>query len=344
MARDVYTKVHEDWENDPSTDTPVMAEDMEHIEDGIKTAMDNRALREIYGDQSIRLSILNDDPTPPGKISLEMGVGAKATKDFTVSIGNMTEATEQWAIALGNNAKANHSEAIVTGYFTKSSRVNQLVGGMYNADDPNAVFIIGFGLGEDKRENIHTVDYQGNAYFKGDVANGQYSLNALGEKLEGVSAVDVTAESVISATGQTLEITVPLSLIMREYGAYIAGGEFIGLVNISSIPPMLFNMQISAVRNGDVSGFAVLTNTIPSTVAAYGHKFAGSMELLFPGYSDPKARAVFDIGRNITSPAAKILRTAGSAIDFTMSELRGEDLTYEETMAILNEEEGHNGE
>ncbi len=342
MARDTYTKVHEDWQNDPSTDTPIMAEDMEHIEAGIKTAMDSRALKEIYGDQSIRLSVLNDDPTPLGKISLEMGVKAKATKDFTVAIGNNAEATEQNAVSIGSNTKSNHDCAFVTGLFTKSSRVNQLVGGMYNADDPNAVFILGFGFGEDKRENIHTVDYQGNAYFKGDVANGQYSLNALGEKLGGMvdNTVDVTEDCVLSITGQTLEVIVPLSLIMSAYGYYIVGGEFIGAIYYDGIPPMLFNLQISAVKDGEVHGRSVLTNLIASTTATYGYKFDGSIELLFANSWDtPKAKVTFDLGREGTVRYSTIFRTAGSAIDFTISELRGEELTYEETMAILNEEE-----
>lgn len=340
MARDTYTAVHADWQDQPSEETPIMAADMEHIEAGIKDAMDNRALREMYGDQSIRLSFGNEKPTPPSITSFEMGHGAKATANFSVSIGNSAEATEQNAVSIGNNTKANHSGAFVTGLFTKSSRAEQFVDGMYNADDPNAVFIIGYGSGENNRQNIHTVDYQGNAYYKGDVANDQYSLNVIGAKLDGMSdnTIDVTEESVLLANGQTLEVTVPLNLIMQAYGSYIAGGEFIGIVQCGSIPPMLFNLQISAVRNGDVSGIAVLTNLIPSTTETYGYKFSGAIQLLFPEYSDPKAKVTFDLGREITVQGAKIYRTAGSAIDFTISELRSGDLTYDETMAILSEE------
>jgi hypothetical protein len=33
-----YTKFHEAWENDPSTDTPITAEALDHIEEGIQTA------------------------------------------------------------------------------------------------------------------------------------------------------------------------------------------------------------------------------------------------------------------------------------------------------------------
>lgn len=37
-----YTKFHEAWENDPSTDTPITAEALDHIEEGIERAHDVR--------------------------------------------------------------------------------------------------------------------------------------------------------------------------------------------------------------------------------------------------------------------------------------------------------------
>ena len=35
-----YTKFHEAWENEPSTDTPITAEALDHIEEGIQDAHD----------------------------------------------------------------------------------------------------------------------------------------------------------------------------------------------------------------------------------------------------------------------------------------------------------------
>lgn len=55
-TRDTYTKVHEDWKDKPDKTTPVLAEDMEHIEQGIKDAADKRALKEIYDDRAISLA------------------------------------------------------------------------------------------------------------------------------------------------------------------------------------------------------------------------------------------------------------------------------------------------
>ncbi len=337
MARDIYTAVHEDWQDQPSEETPIMAADLEHIESGIKTAMDNRALREVYGDRCIRLSISNQSETSPSTISIEMGVNAQATGDFSAAIGNNAKTTGNCSAAIGSYVEALHMGALVIGISNKSSRHEQFVTGRYNADDAKALFIIGYGAGESGRENVHTVDYNGNAYFKGDVANGKYSLNGLGEL--GVISEDVTEECIVTANGQTVEVTVPLNIIMHAYGYYILAGEFIGVIYFGGIPPMLLNMQISAVKDGEVHGKAVLTNLVSSTTATYGYKFEGDIQLLFTYSSDtPKAKAVFNLGRDAAIQYATVFRTKGSAIDFTISELRDKELTYDEAMEILNGE------
>ena len=70
-TRDTYTKVHEKWEDQPSENTPIKAAGLEHIEQGIKEAKDNRALKEIYGDNGINLSIIPEESaTPAIKVSL----------------------------------------------------------------------------------------------------------------------------------------------------------------------------------------------------------------------------------------------------------------------------------
>ena len=46
---------------------------------------------------------------------------------------------------------------------------------MYNVPDTTSAFIIGNGTSS-KRENIHTVDWSGNAWYKGDITAGSISL------------------------------------------------------------------------------------------------------------------------------------------------------------------------
>lgn len=53
MARQTYQP--QKWENLPSETTPVSAERLTHIEQGVTSAMDDRALKEIYDDDKINL-------------------------------------------------------------------------------------------------------------------------------------------------------------------------------------------------------------------------------------------------------------------------------------------------
>lgn len=118
MARDTYTKAREDWKNDPSKDTPIMAEDMEHIEAGIKTAMDNRALKEVYGDASIDMG--RQSGTVSGRCSVTAGSGVEASGDLSQSFGMGSKATAFCASARGNS-EATESYADSSGSGTKAS-------------------------------------------------------------------------------------------------------------------------------------------------------------------------------------------------------------------------------
>lgn len=348
MARTLYKKARDDWQNDPDLSTPIMAEDLEHIEQGIYDNSDKMALKEIYHDNAIRLSY-DEEQTPENVRSIEAGYKAKATANFSTAIGNQARATAQCATAIGNGAEASAVEAFAIGWGTKAIGVGQFVCGRYNAAGTNYLFIIGGGHSDAERINIHTVDLNGNAWFKGDVANDQYSLNAIGAKLDSVGTTDVTEESTASMSEQVLEVTVPLNTIMYAYGSYMLGGDFLGVINFNGIPPMLFNLQIAALRNGEVSGNAVLINTVPSTAEMFGYKFEGEIEIkTVSSGTDMKAKITFNMGRSVTVQGFTIYRTAGSAVDFSIAQLRADlenstvtadDLpAYEEVLDILNEE------
>lgn len=78
-TRDTYTKVHEDWKDKPDKTTPVFAEDLEHIEQGIKDAADKRALKEIYNDKYMNMQTYeNSEIKVTGTGSLVHGAGSCA--------------------------------------------------------------------------------------------------------------------------------------------------------------------------------------------------------------------------------------------------------------------------
>lgn len=56
-TRDTYTT--QTWENLPSDETPISAERLAHIEQGIKDAADKRALKEIYDDAGAKIGLSN---------------------------------------------------------------------------------------------------------------------------------------------------------------------------------------------------------------------------------------------------------------------------------------------
>lgn len=104
-TRDTYTKVHEKWNNRPDKTTPVFAEDVEHIEQGIKDAADKRALKEIYDDNSINLG--RKSGTTAGQ--------------FSTAEGNQTKASAYCSHAEGYNTVASNSKSHAEGESTQSS-------------------------------------------------------------------------------------------------------------------------------------------------------------------------------------------------------------------------------
>ena len=78
------------------------------------------------------------------------------------------------------NGMASHAEGVSTtaidgshaeGVYTKASSIYQHVQGKYNIEDTSSTYahIVGGGTGDSNRKNIHTLDWNGNAVFSGDV-------------------------------------------------------------------------------------------------------------------------------------------------------------------------------
>lgn len=172
-TRDTYTKVHEDWKNKPDKATPVLAEDMEHIEQGIKDAFDNRAMKGIYDDNFISLG---------RKSGTQRGY-------YSAALGYNTEASGSSSIAEGSNTIAGATGSHAEGLFTETYYEAQHVGGRYNALAVGAV-VIGGGTSDTDRKNIYILDWNGNAIFAGDVKNGaNVSLNSLKSDVNNLATI-----------------------------------------------------------------------------------------------------------------------------------------------------------
>lgn len=111
--------------------------------------------------------------TSAGGYSHAEGNYAQTREDGTYAHaeGSYTQATKTGAHAEGNYTEANAAFAHTEGYYTKANSAYQHVRGRYNiADDANTyATIIGNGDADSNRKNIHTLDWNGEAWFAGDL-------------------------------------------------------------------------------------------------------------------------------------------------------------------------------
>lgn len=134
------------------------------------------------------------------------GWSTEATGEAAHAEGFATHATGRFSHAEGDNAKAegraSHAEGYSTdavadyshaeGMQTNASSEYQHVQGKYNIIDESDTYahIVGNGTGNSSRKNAHTIDWQGNANFAGDVYVGNANTNKAGKKLATEEYVD----------------------------------------------------------------------------------------------------------------------------------------------------------
>lgn len=149
------------------------------------------------------------------------GWNTEATNRAAHAEGFATHATGQFSHAEGDNATASgraaHAEGYVTeatadyshaeGMNTIASSEYQHVQGKYNIVDEADTYahIVGNGTSNSSRKNIHTLDWSGNAWFKGDVyvgGSGQDDANA--SKLITEAYQFITVEDIDAICGATV--------------------------------------------------------------------------------------------------------------------------------------------
>lgn len=144
----------------------------------------------------------NDLASVGGKFAIALGSDVNANNKFSIAIGEATDANGDYSIALGkgNSAvgnyslasgvyttaegEASHAEGSHThtkginshaeGSHTIASGADSHTEGKYNIEDTANKYahIIGNGSSDATRSNAHTVDWNGNGWFKGDVKVG----------------------------------------------------------------------------------------------------------------------------------------------------------------------------
>lgn len=110
------------------------------------------------------------------------GGGTTASGIYSHSEGSGTKTSSYCAHAEGQNTTANGDNSHTEGIGTKTYYPNQHVQGKYNTDDPggNYAHIVGNGTSDTSRSNAHTLDWNGNAWFAGNVRVGGTYTNGAG--------------------------------------------------------------------------------------------------------------------------------------------------------------------
>lgn len=117
-----------------------------------------------------------------GSNTIARGWGSHAEGNNTIASGesshaegSYTTASEIQSHAEGYNTTASGQISHAEGRGTVAQGKNQHVQGIYNIEDTTSAHIVGNGGDNYSRSNAHTLDWQGNAWFAGDVYTGSTS-------------------------------------------------------------------------------------------------------------------------------------------------------------------------
>lgn len=178
---------------DVVAENKVTAADMNQIKTAVNETIDTMPsnLKNGIAEGSLRTvsSAEESDSYKLGKYAFAEGQDTKASGDGSHAEGYNTTASNSKSHAEGYNAKASgeisHAEGSYTtasgvishaeGWGTVASGEYQHVQGKNNISDTTSAHIIGNGSSISNKSNAHTLDWQGNAWFAGDVYTGSTS-------------------------------------------------------------------------------------------------------------------------------------------------------------------------
>ena len=162
--------------------------------------------------------------TASGGYSHAEGYNATATGMSSHAEGGSTTASGSFSHAEGSGATATGMSSHAEGSNTIASSMSQHVQGKYNIEDKNKKYAHIVGNGEyNKRSNAHTLDWQGNAWYSGEVQATNLPYTVSSKKLTTVLASNVKIDD---------NITVNNVSINKDRRYYI---EFLGSKKLCSL-------------------------------------------------------------------------------------------------------------
>ena len=193
-----------------------------------------------------------------GGDSLALGYCSHVEGACTIASGDFSHAEGQRTTASGD---CSHAE----GYNTKASSPNQHVQGIYNIEDVSGTYahIVGNGDSDTARSNAHTLDWNGNAWFAGDVYVGSTSginKDAGSKKL----AKESTTVSATLSASLWSGSSVPYTYTLSVNGITVTSNQEL-LPSVDITPAQLTALQSANIQDGGQSSGSV-------TLKAFGEK------------------------------------------------------------------------
>ena len=274
--------------------------------------------------------------TASGNASHAEGYSTTASGTRSHVEGYYAKAIGDYSHAEGFYATASGDYSHVEGYYTKAAGEYQHVQGKWNIEDTEGRYAHIVGNGNDdevatKRSNAHTLDWEGNAWFAGDVyVGGTAQTNS--KKLSTKEYVDTKVADVLKNSGlignEGLVIT-DLSTYESTWGFITNTGSWsninekyqfivIPVTNIGSVLTVTANSSTASYLAGlrsystPVSGVAVDFSTVEGWTARFTVPRGGTKNYNIP--DDVKYLIVFTVyntansipsGFQLTIPEAK---------------------------------------
>lgn len=182
-----------------------------------------------------------------GSVSHAEGYWSTASGDYSHAEGNETMSSGSASHAEGNGTMSSGSASHAEGYNTIASSENQHVQGKYNIEDTGGIYahIVGNGNDNNNRSNAHTLDWNGNAWYAGQVEGTNLPYNISSKILATIPANNVKLNNTI---------TVNNASINKDRRYYI---EFLGIKKLCSL------------STGEIDGNVIICSINNYTIQAY---------------------------------------------------------------------------
>lgn len=144
------------------------------------------------------------------------GNGAVASGSASHAQNDGTKATGDYSHAEGSSTEASGQAAHAEGTGTVAANRSQHVEGEYNVQDPSGnepsgrgtyQHIVGNGTSNSNRSNAHTMDWNGNAWYAGDVYVGSTSGTGMDNGSKKLATEDFVTADYLQKTGDSSETT-----------------------------------------------------------------------------------------------------------------------------------------